>query len=904
MLHFLLAPDSSSALRLRRLAASEKAWQDVLVGTWPDLLRIASASCIHQPVDDEWQAVLEDCIHSQETAFWAHSLRQSPSDAPSIIDLVGRQLEALLRSAGPDTDLEESMFEELSARSSRMLRDLRMLHRAMGGKLPADLARVMAVIRCPQDRVLRQVRVWYTPAFRLDPWQQALVQHLNQASEGFRVDAFQHLLKQLLPVSRAPRDSALCFMQQHLFTLPGDIAEPDRSLQWIGVRDYLQEVEVVAGMVQQAQRDDPSLELSEIALLLPDDQRYAYAVHTVFGYAGIPVSGLQADYLRRDLGGELLYNLLLALDKPSPVIVLASLLSSPLMPWDAAEGNRLAAEVVSLRFKLKPPEGSTKEAVAMLNIVREPLEGIEDLRNRLARFPDLLGGGEEMERQKKRAEELSQLLVSMLDNRTGEVPWEELLTQAQPVSRQHQSTTPPNREGVAVFSESAEPWRMVRRLFVLGCMEGHYPGRTENLLQLGDDEYALLRAHAGLALDSPEESNRRLRELFRRQLCSASEGVTFTVPFREPLGDPVPLSASLTFASVLFAGVDSPEGLVVNLESTGALKRVTGLPENRPAAASGRQLPEPADIHFRESLLDLVPPGADAPSPQTPSKLETLMVSPLAWFLERLRVEPREWAPEKLDIMTKGTLAHRVFEQLFGKDAPVPDAAAVKAGVPVLFDNAVREISPFLQRSEWKVEREHLRRDITVAAEEWALMLTAMGAVVLETEVPLQGFFEGIPVRGNADLILGLPGDRMAVVDYKKSSSSSRINRMRLGYDLQAELYRTMLETGGKADGERLDLAADIGTMYYCMNDQNLITDTDGWIEQVRGVSEMPGDSSESAVKLVRERLQELRCGLLRLNSESDEQMFEKDAGIRPYAFERTPLIRLFMKPAEEGGAI
>ncbi len=141
-------------------------------------------------------------------------------------------------------------------------------------------------------------------------------------------------------------------MQQHMFSLPERRVELDSAVQWLGVRDYLQEAEVVAGMVQQAMQDDPSLRFADMAMLLPDDQRYSHAVRSVFTYAGIPVSGLQADYLRRDLAGEAVCNLLLALDKPAPVIVLASLLSSPLMPWDREEGNRLAAEVV----KLVPPD--------------------------------------------------------------------------------------------------------------------------------------------------------------------------------------------------------------------------------------------------------------------------------------------------------------------------------------------------------------------------------------------------------------------------------------------------------------------------------------------------------------------------------------------------------------------
>ncbi|WP_235670367.1 type II toxin-antitoxin system RelE/ParE family toxin [Prosthecochloris vibrioformis] len=68
-------------------------------------------------------------------------------------------------------------------------------------------------------------------------------------------------------------------MQQHLFSLPERRVELDSSVQWLGVRDYLQEAEVVAGMVQQAMQDDPSLRFADMAMLVKGEPFPCTTIH-------------------------------------------------------------------------------------------------------------------------------------------------------------------------------------------------------------------------------------------------------------------------------------------------------------------------------------------------------------------------------------------------------------------------------------------------------------------------------------------------------------------------------------------------------------------------------------------------------------------------------------------------
>ena len=54
---------------------------------------------------------------------------------------------------------------------------------------------------------------------------------------------------------------------------------------------------------------------------------------------------------------------------------------------------------------------------------------------------------------------------------------------------------------------------------------------------------------------------------------------------------------------------------------------------------------------------------------------------------------------------------------------------------------------------------------------------------------------------------------------------------------------------------------------------------------------------------LIEQRLAELRKGTVRLNRETDDEFFDKEAGVTPYALDVTPLTGLFTLGEEEGGS-
>ena len=315
-----------------------------------------------------------------------------------------------------------------------------------------------------------------------------------------------------------------------------------------------------------------------------------------------------------------------------------------------------------------------------------------------------------------------------------------------------------------------------------------------------------------------------------------------------------------------------------------------------------------ADIDLGVDLLSRRLDKDGNPKPESPSALEKMMVSPLAWLLQRLYAEPAMWAAEEANVLLQGTLSHTVFEKIFAEDSKLPARGKLPALVKKALAEAIKREAPFMQAPAWKVECRLLEAQLEKAAGAWHDTLKQLGAEVIGTEMWLHGDLGKLPIHGQADALLALPGNRLLVVDYKKSSASSRRLRMERGYDSQVELYRTMIKTGGPKDpekeelGKRLQQSGSIGVVYYNMNDTTALSDT-GIEESAKlpGWEVLDGDVSVAAMLRINERIAGLRKGKVRLNRDTDKEFFEKKAGLKPYALEVTPLTGLFMLADGQG---
>ena len=906
ILHFLLVPDAGAGRRVRRLLVEQQARGGLVVGSWPELLEWARRIYLLPEPADDWDSVFRAALDEVEGAFWADSLSVAPAET---MEAVLGALVQVISATDPERGLADEIPADLPDRPRRHLSDLRRLAKALDRRLPGDLEILRALLTAKPADALQHMRVHcLESAPHLDRWQQSLVDKLNrdagaadEAEPGFRA-----ALNQVLARSGEEHPAtALGILQSKLYTSARHDAALDNSVQWLGVRDFLQEAEVAAGIVQQMLAAHPELEPADIGLLLPDSFEYAVAVEDAFRLGGLALSGLPAERWRRDLGHEAVFHFLYCRQKPAPAMALAVCLSSPLMPWSRQAGARLAQAVMEGNYKLAPPDSATAPARKMLELLRTGDTRPETLAAALQEFTALLVDEDSHGTHVHRAKSAAALLCARL-NASAEIDWMDLRRAVTPRFIRSDETPDFNREGVTVWRASQEPWRSVRRVVVLGFARGAYPSSHRPSAVFSAEDLAIIRERTGLVLDTPAEVLARKRQQFVRQLRAASESVTFLVPRRDAMGASQPLSESLVFMSQLFAGLESAQDLIRELDSPEGQVQAAYLALAPPAAPQPPRELLAGDLEFGRDLLALRMDAAGNPRPQSPSSLETLMVSRLAWLLRRLEAEPLAWAPESSNPMLLGSVAHHVLECLFAPGQSLPDEAQIRDSIEMHIDDAVRQIAPFLRGALWQVEMRHFKELTTRAAVAWRTVLQHLDAEVLACEAWLQGSWAGIPIHGQTDLILGLPGGRLLVVDYKRSKHTKRHDQMKKGYDCQANLYRTMLQTGGLKNGDdaalvaRLRSAAATGVVYYMLNDQVSLSDA-----ALPGCGAIPGwhvldnDVAEHAMALIRKRLDEVKAGRLSLNRAGDQAFFEKQAGITPYALENSPLVALFTLDGE-----
>lgn len=819
-------------------------------------------------------------------APWAESLGVAAQDVHATVE---RALRDLI-SATPELDIAAVDTSGLPpSRARNHLEALVAVWRDCGG-LPPDLAVLRHVLRSEAARALAPLRLLDLPD---DPFasgaETALAARLR-AHHGPAPD--QALAAWRARQPRGAVTGALAHVQRHLLAGAGSVA-PDASLQAYSLRDSLHEAQFAAALARRMLEDGRAAAPSEIAILLPDSLTRLAHLSEAFENQGVPLSGLPSAPALRDLAGEAASLVLRVLRQPAPAMALASLAVLPLMPWPAATGAALARELMQGRVNPRSAALLQGPAATLWEALRSGATTPAQLAFKLGLVAEALSAPAGLESAAEGARRLLRQLQAATAG-DGVIDWPAL---ARMIRLSPPLAAPALRllDGVSLLPASELPWRGARHLIVTGFAAGSYPAGTGTSPLFLDSEIDLIGRLTGLRLPGRALTLRRGLALFARQIGAASDSLTLLCPQRDGMGRRLAPPMTMALISRLIEGgetgllralpQDRPGDWPVEHHPVVALTRpAPPLPEGGLVRIAGRDL---LRLHLDETGVAL---------PQSPSRLESLLVSPLAWFLGETDAIDVPWAPETLDIMLSGTLAHHVLEHAFTPDHPLPAAEDLPALVETHLSRGIARHAPFLAAAEWQLERETLRREALRAAEVWRNILTDSGLRILGNELRLEGTAHGIGIRGRADCILQLGDGRLVIVDHKKSGSDRRRKRMRAGWDLQIGLYRAMLARPIRAEGDGLDLIAGQtpAIAYHLLNDGTVLV---SGLDPAPGgrVEAVAGDISAKAVALLQTRLAEVGGGSIRLNGSEDEVAFGKAAALTAYALDASPLLRRFM---------
>ena len=807
-------------------------------------------------------------IRATPDPVWAESLANAPAETSAAVTAA---LEDLVLTT---PDLRPPSCAALpDGRAAQHLKALVALWQALGDALPEGLGPVRHALELPQGGFLDPLPV---VEGSLDPLAPAAMQALHARLQ----DEFGSV-PAAAPGPWAREGTRLHAVQAGLAAQIVMQGPADPTLQVFGLRDPAACADFAAARARAliAQGIAPR----DIAVLSADDPRY---LARAFAGQGVPLSGLPAAAPERDIIGETALHILLAKRPPTPAMVLAGLALSPLMPWAAQTGRDLAETVMRGEFRGRVLD-AFPDHKALWEVLRATGSTLPQLRFLGDRICARLVEGEAVRARMP------------LSPGEGTPDWEAILRGVQvllPVAAEPLRT----HEGVSLWPAGESPWRPCRHLIVADFTEGLHPARPKANPLFLDSEIEAITAATGLRLRGRAAALARSLALFQEQLGAATESVTFLVPWRDLAGARLAPSAGLSLVARVVAGLKDAADLIEDISQLPP--KDWPVPHHLPApVAAAAPAPEALDFGGR-SLLALRLEADGRVVPQSPSRLETLVVSPLAWLLGELGAEDTVWAAETLDVMTRGTIAHHVFEHAFPEEAPLPDPAALPATVQALFEQAVARHAGFLRAAAWEMERSALHREILRAALLWRDHLEALGARVVGNEIWLRGEAHGIRLHGKADAILELPDGALLVVDHKKSGTAGRRRRMEAGWDLQAGLYRDMLARPEPREGDKMHrlIGRSVGVAYHLMNDGGLLTS--GLALAAGGPARDMGDAvNAKVIEHLRKRLAEVGAGRLVLNTAADEAAFKKDGGFTPYALtDGSPIVRAFLRPVEE----
>ncbi|MCC7464998.1 MAG: PD-(D/E)XK nuclease family protein [Saprospiraceae bacterium] len=286
--------------------------------------------------------------------------------------------------------------------------------------------------------------------------------------------------------------------------------------------------------------------------------------------------------------------------------------------------------------------------------------------------------------------------------------------------------------------------------------------------------------------ENPKQQRQRQQLTLFRPLLQTRNSLLIVIP-EQTDGAETELPILWSDLEAFFGGEMAQ--LVYDLNKASDRERLSNwlkVPESQtiPLRASFRPQPQ-IQITYPEDRLSSVY--------ETPTQLENLFYYPHRWFFrQKLLLYRSSLLSVTRDNTLLGSLAHRFFENLLTKDLNQIDrkylqewiqeeakALLPKEGATLLLYGREPERMAFLQK---------------LANAAWNLIshLRNNGWEVVGTEMPLEGRFLNLPIRGKADLVLKRD-DENAIVDLKWSGTRYRRELIQNEEDLQLILYAKML---------------------------------------------------------------------------------------------------------------
>jgi hypothetical protein len=878
VIDFILVPDGLSGHTVRKELAKARP-TSIKVGNFTSLIETLKSLWLLPDITFDWHEVIQRKGIQMPDAFWTKSIKV---DEPAVVAQLEHSLNHLLKSLPLNKLLTKLQSPENKA--ERYFNDLVELYNQIGCARPEIQNIAAAWIEQVDQPAIDSIKLHFKESwFEFDEWQSDVIKALQNLA--LPESNNQHLIDSVFKQIESNQSAVFHNTAERLFSDLPPITKPE-SLYGVLCRDAIQECETVASMIQSA--SSSGTKFDEVVVIYPNGSHYENWLLKVFDKAGIPISNLSSSDTVFDWQTALLRDLIVMQSGSVPNMNWKSVLSNPLMPW-RSHAKRIS--IVEKEFR-KAKEIADEIQPGLLDMLAETHESALAILSWLDNIAEKLKPLNDRALTTVRMKEKIEQIGVWFDLYSEDVLAEQIrkiLNQLQPKSLKVAGEKKQYLNAVTAVSSNERLLGLYKHGFVVGFNQGNYSynaAQSASSTVLNLQDWQKLTKITGLGLDSFDRDVEFSQRNFKDQLGKLEESLTILASQQDFEGGRKHLSETALDLALCFSPAESVDASSLFVDMKKPDHPWIKLCEKTIEQVS---VVEPSDLGFEIDLLALHKQSGGSQKSESPSSFETMMVSPLAWLLDRQGIRDRVWEVEGLDVRLQGTIAHKVFELYENYQ----DAHLTESLYEGLFSEAVNIEAPFLLEPQWHLEHIQLKQQVKPAFDKLTAWLKESGWRIEMVEQRLSGKLLGVPVKGFADAILK-KDDEVLVLDYKKSKSKDRLTRLSSGFDLQTYIYRELYQ---QKYGQ-----APIHSGYYNLNDQVLVLDRVQ--DQDYGITVLAPElglveQSQQARDLVNKRITQLKSGTVELNILGDQANWEQ-FGIKAYALDNNPIVKRFMKQREE----
>lgn len=901
-IYFILMPSSLSSAQIKELLA-EQSHSHVKVGdfnalldTLAELYLLPNLESIQQT--NNYSKNLRQAALSLKDAFWLKSIAV---DEAAVLRELDQTLAHCYNQLSLDVELSETNFRlnsNVNIRLSAYFSDLCKLAKKMQFIRPDSQFLSQQWLAVADESSVETLTLITPKKSNLYVWQQEVVNKLQASlTKGEQALNLQQLLDDAFTVES--QKSELQAISNALFH--AELAEPifqGDALNILSCRDPLEESEVLVSRIQQALKS--GCKAQDITVVLPKGSVYQQILPGLFDQAGIPSSNLGNTQECLEWHIQLIKDLItLYASQVNPddhlqPVQLASVLVNPLMPWSLKFGQHLFERYQdSGNFNFINNENQSEELPTLLRLLLSGGDNIFIIWlneiTALLNYSQVIGVNAIS--VEACLEQVADLVITYSDLPSHEACFL-IAKQLQP--QRFSLNTGEDHwllNSVLIVHEQNLLISPIQHLFILGFNEGCYEQnlKAKGIFQKSD--WQTIAQKTGLNVYATLQQDVAFEQRFSRYFQVTQQSVQISLSEQSFDGSALQVSQTLVDLALVFQPLDNiePQHLITPIKTLPSfvfLQYEYCKNTNMPV----EELHIPADLILETDLIAVHNDKEGNPRTESPSSLDKMLVSPLAWLLDRQGLNPKGWAIQELSVSLMGTIAHKVFELHFE-----PSVSVSLDGYDALFDQAVFDEAPFLNIPKWRMERKQLKEETLAALVLFTQWCEDEGWKNHMQEGRLTGELFGLPIKGFVDAVFK-KGASTLIIDYKKSASKKFVKRLNSGFELQTMMYRKLID---QQEGGLKNMHSG----YFTLNDKTLVLDevtpcSVRGLKQVNIQGTIQAQSAEAEAMLCK-RIAQLKQGLVKLNYEDHQTRWEERGITTQYSVNGNALVANLLKPVE-----